>query len=86
MIETVSHDKTELPIPHYPSAKMKGLDLDAVSQQNILHDNYFRFVGNQIKPINKSLFLSHADLIHQIAADSGDSQMCDTIDFMTANL
>ena len=86
MIETVSHDKTELPIPHHPAANMKGLDLDVTSQQNILNDNYFRHVGTDIKSIDKSLFLEHAALIRKIAANDHDSAMCDTIDFMTSTI
>ena len=65
---------------------MKGLDLDVTSQQNILNDNYFRHVGTDIKPIDKSLFLEHAALIRKIAANDHDSAMCDTIDFMTSTI
>lgn len=86
MIETVSHDESELPIPHYPNANMRGLHLDAVSQQRICYDNYHEFYGTDIKPLDKDLFKTHARLIRSIAEKNGDAEMIKTIDQMLSDI
>lgn len=80
MIETVSHDSSLFPIPHYPVAMMRGFELSEEAQRNICHDNYFRFVGEDVRPLNKSLILEHARLILSIAEARGDLKMMAVLD------
>ena len=79
VVEALSHDESELPIPHSPEAVMRGLDLDEESQRRICHDNYFSFMGPEPAPLNRPLIREHAGLILSIAQKNGDSAMIGTI-------
>jgi len=85
MIEIVSHDTTELPIPHFPYAKMRGLDLSEEAQRNILHDNYFRRVGETRKEVDWELWKEHARLIEGIAKKNGNQEILKNLETMKTN-
>lgn len=80
MLEVVSHDEGELPIPHYPSERMRGLFLDEVAQKNICHDNYFRFVGTSPRPLQRELIREHARLVRAAASDAGKQAVVQAVD------
>ena len=86
MIETVSHDARELPIPHYPAAKMRGLYLDEAAQKRICYSNYFDFYGCEAKPVNISKLKEHAELILSIVRARGDTGMIKTAEHMLADI
>ncbi len=86
MIDFVSRDSNKFPIPVKPDAFMRGLSLSEPAKQNILHDNYFRFVGTEIKSLDKTLFTEHNRRITAIAEKNKDVSMLRTLHEMTETL
>lgn len=79
IINFVSKGEKEFPIPVKPDCNMRGLSLSDSAKKNILHDNYFRFVGTDIKPLDKALFLEHSKHISSIAEKNHDASMLATL-------
>lgn len=66
------------PVPHYREKTMRGFDLDEKSQRDICRESFFKFVGREIKPLNKPLIREHARLIASIARENGDAAVMNT--------
>lgn len=70
--------RTAFPVPHYREKTMRGFDLDEGCQRNICRESFFKFVGREIKPLDKPLIREHARLIASIAQANGDAPVLNT--------
>ena len=79
MLRAISAPCSEaFPVPHSPEKTMRGFDLDAESQKNIGRESFFKFVGREIRPLDRALVREHARLIESIARKRGDEAVLRT--------